>query len=172
MPLLLERGYRPTLGPFDDTGTSAGGLPQLPGIPGEGLRELTGWGRKRIGSDGSAVLVDRGEEEGQDGGGEVLHLQRSGQRKGRGGPQGGPGRWHVEKWFERAKQLAGFGDFEVRKYVSLMRHWLCSRIVMYFLAAETTRLRGEKSADYIRAGDRRGEAAAGEDCELLAKNVA
>jgi hypothetical protein len=68
--------------------------------------------------------------------------------------------------------LAGFGDFEVHKYVGLMRHWLCSRIVMYFLAAETTRLRGEKSADYIRAGDRRGEAAAGEDCELLAKNVA
>ena len=30
-------------------------------------------------------------------------------------------RWHVEKWFERAKQLAGFEDFEVRKYLGLMR---------------------------------------------------
>lgn len=81
-------------------------------------------------------------------------------------------RWHVEKWFERGKQLAGFGDFEVRKYVGLMRHWLCSRIVMYFLAAQTRRLRGEKSADHIRAGDRCLQAAAGEDHQLLAQIVA
>ncbi len=60
-------------------------------------------------------------------------------------------RWHIEKWFERAKQEAGFGAFEVRTYTSLIRHWLCSRLAMYFLAAETTRLRGEKSADHIRA---------------------
>ena len=55
-------------------------------------------------------------------------------------------RWHVEKWFERAKQEAGFGAFEVRTYVSLIRHWLSSRVAMYFLAAETQRFRGEKSA--------------------------
>jgi len=30
-------------------------------------------------------------------------------------------RWHVEKWFERAKQEAGFGAFEVRTYTSLIR---------------------------------------------------
>jgi hypothetical protein len=30
--------------------------------------------------------------------------------------------WHVEKWFERAKQETGFGDFEVRTYRSLIRH--------------------------------------------------
>lgn len=59
-------------------------------------------------------------------------------------------RWHVEKWFERAKQEAGFGAFEVRNYTSLMRHWLCSRMAMYFLATETQRLRGEKSADHAR----------------------
>ncbi len=57
-------------------------------------------------------------------------------------------RWHVEKWFGRAKQEAGFGAFEVRTYTSLIRHWLSSRMAMYFLAAETQRLRGEKSADH------------------------
>ncbi|MCJ7544797.1 MAG: IS701 family transposase [Phycisphaerae bacterium] len=81
-------------------------------------------------------------------------------------------RWHVEKWFERAKQLAGFGDFEVRKYLGLMRHWLCSRIVMYFLAVQTTRLRGEKSADHVRASGRCLPAAVGEDHQLLAEIVA
>lgn len=81
-------------------------------------------------------------------------------------------RWHVEKWFERAKQLAGFGDFEVRKYLGLIRHWLCSRIVMYFLAVQTVRLRGEKYADHIRAGSGRVRAVAGEDRQLLAENVA
>lgn len=62
------------------------------------------------------------------------------------------GRWHVEKWFGRAKQEAGFGAFEVRTYTSLIRHWLCSRMAMYFLAIETQRLRGEKPADHARAG--------------------
>ena len=61
------------------------------------------------------------------------------------------GRWHVEKWFERAKQQCGFGAFEVRTYQSLIRHWLCSRIAMYILAAETTRLRGKKTGDHLRA---------------------
>jgi SRSO17 transposase len=61
-------------------------------------------------------------------------------------------RWHVEKWFERAKQEAGLGDFEVRTYQSLIRHWLCSSIAMCFLAEQTTRLRGEKSADHAGAG--------------------
>jgi SRSO17 transposase len=84
----------------------------------------------------------------------------------------GMSRWHVEKWFERAKQLAGFGKFEVRKYVGLIRHWLCSRIAMYFLAEQTTRLRGEKSADHVRAGDGSLPAAPGEDRQLLAEIVA
>jgi SRSO17 transposase len=65
-------------------------------------------------------------------------------------------RWHVEKWFERAKQEAGFGAFEVRTYTSLIRHWLCARMVMYFLADQTHRLRGEKSADHVRASSPRG----------------
>ncbi len=61
-------------------------------------------------------------------------------------------RWQVEKWFERAKQECGFGAFEVRTYTSLIRHWLASRLAMYFLADQTNRLRGEKSADNAGAG--------------------
>ena len=66
-------------------------------------------------------------------------------------------RWHVEKWFERAKQEAGFGAFEVRSYRSLIRHWLCSRMVMYFLADQTRRFRGEKSKDHAGASCGRGQ---------------
>jgi SRSO17 transposase len=80
-------------------------------------------------------------------------------------------RWHVEKWFERAKQEAGFGAFEVRTYRSLIRHWLCSRMVMYFLAAQTQRLRGEKSEDHAGAGDGGGQYAGLEDLEPLATLV-
>jgi SRSO17 transposase len=61
-------------------------------------------------------------------------------------------RWQIELWFERAKQEAGLGAFEVRTYRSLVRHWFCSRLAMYFLAAQTQRLRGEKSGDHSGAG--------------------
>ncbi len=74
-------------------------------------------------------------------------------------------RWHVEKWFERAKQEAGLGAFEVRTYKSLIRHWLCSAMAMYFLADQTERLRGEKSADHPGAGGRRDERAGDKDLE-------
>jgi len=60
----------------------------------------------------------------------------------------------VEKWFERGKQECGFGAFEVRTYTSLIRHWLASRLAMHFLADQTTRLRGEKSADHTGTGSR------------------
>jgi SRSO17 transposase len=72
-------------------------------------------------------------------------------------------RWHVEKWFERAKQEAGLGAFEVRTYISLIRHWLCVRIAMCFLSEQTTRLRGEKSADHVRTGRTGGQYTGGED---------
>ena len=72
-------------------------------------------------------------------------------------------RWHVEKWFERGKQESGLGDFEVRTYRSLRRHWLIARLTMLFLAQATTRLRGEKSADHLRAGGQLLPAVAGED---------
>jgi SRSO17 transposase len=66
-------------------------------------------------------------------------------------------RWHIEKWFEHAKQECGFGAFEVRTYTSLIRHWLASRLAMYFLADQTTRLRGEKSEDHSGTGGRCGQ---------------
>lgn len=76
-------------------------------------------------------------------------------------------RWHVEMWFERAKQETGLGSFEVRTYQSLIRHWLCSRMAMYFLADQTERLRGEKSADHAGAGGRGGQRTGVEDLEPI-----
>jgi SRSO17 transposase len=76
-------------------------------------------------------------------------------------------RWHVEKWFERAKQETGLGAFEVRTYQSLIRHWLCSRMAMYFLADQTERLRGEKSADHAGAGGRGGQRPSVENLESV-----
>ena len=61
-------------------------------------------------------------------------------------------RWQIELWFQRAKQEAGLGAFEVRTYRSLLRHWFCSRLAMYFLAAQTQRLRGEKPGDHAGTG--------------------
>jgi len=74
-------------------------------------------------------------------------------------------RWHVEKWFERAKQETGFGAYEVRTYVSLIRHWLCSRMAMLFLAEQTERLRGEKCEDHAGAGVGGGQQFGCEDLE-------
>jgi SRSO17 transposase len=77
-------------------------------------------------------------------------------------------RWHIEKWFERAKQETGLGAFEVRTYDGLIRHWLCSSMAMYFLAEQTQRLRGEKSTDHVGAGGGPGQHAGGEGMEDLA----
>ena len=77
-------------------------------------------------------------------------------------------RWHIEKWFERAKQETGLGAFEVRTYDGLIRHWLCSSMAMYFLAEQTQRLRGKKSTDHVGAGGRHGQHAGGEDMADLA----
>jgi len=77
-------------------------------------------------------------------------------------------RWHVEEWFERGKQEAGFGAFEVRTYTSLIRHWLSSQMAMFFLACQTPRLRGEESADHVRADSRCGQYSGGEDLANVA----
>lgn len=66
-------------------------------------------------------------------------------------------RRQIELWFERAKQEAGLGAFEVRTYRSLLRHWFCSRLATYFLAEQTRRLRGEKSADHAGTGGGGGQ---------------
>lgn len=81
-------------------------------------------------------------------------------------------RWQVEKWFERAKQECGLGAFEVRTYQSLLRHWLCCRLAMLFLARETKRLRGEKSEGDVRAGRSDCPYAATEAVEPLAAQLA
>jgi len=75
-------------------------------------------------------------------------------------------RWHIELWFERAKQEAGLGAFEVRTYRSLLRHWFCSRLAMYFLAAQTQRLRGEKSGDHVGAGGGSEQCSGVDDLEV------
>ena len=55
-------------------------------------------------------------------------------------------RWRIEQWFQRSKQDTGLGDFEVRTYRSLMRHWLLVRLAMLFLSTQTVRLRAKKKA--------------------------
>jgi SRSO17 transposase len=50
-------------------------------------------------------------------------------------------RWHIEKWFRRGKQEAGFGAFEVQNYTSLKRHWITCMVAMYFLMQETHRIK-------------------------------
>jgi hypothetical protein len=81
-------------------------------------------------------------------------------------------RWHIEKWFERGKQEAGLGSFEVRTYRSLMRHWVCCEVAMGFLAEQTTRLRGEKSEDHTGAGQPGDEGAGASEAERLVELVA
>ncbi len=125
-----------------------------------------------IDSHGSALLADCGPQHPHRRN-QVLCEQRSRQCELQGD---GDGRVrplaYVEQWFERAKQEAGFSAFEVRTYTSLIRHWLCSRMAMYFLAAQTQRLRGEKSADHTGAGCGRGQCVGLEDMEPLAAFVA
>jgi SRSO17 transposase len=57
-------------------------------------------------------------------------------------------RWNVEHTFRVAKSEIGFGHFEGRSYVALMRHLILCLIVMGFVAEHTDRLRGEKSGDH------------------------
>jgi SRSO17 transposase len=68
-------------------------------------------------------------------------------------------RWHVEHTFRVAKSEIGFGHFEGRSYVALMRHLILCLIVMGFVAEHTDRLRGGKSRDHPGAGVPRAEPA-------------
>ena len=61
-------------------------------------------------------------------------------------------RWNVEHTFRVAKSEIGFGHFEGRSYVALMRHMIMCLVVMGFVAEHTDRLRGEKSGDHDGAG--------------------
>ena len=57
-------------------------------------------------------------------------------------------RWNVEHTFRVAKSEIGFGHFEGRSYVALMRHMILCLLVMGFVAEHTDRLRGKKSGDH------------------------
>ena len=60
-------------------------------------------------------------------------------------------RWNVEHSFRVAKSEIGFGHFEGRSYVALMRHMILCQIVMGFVAEHTDRLRGGKSGHHAGA---------------------
>jgi len=48
------------------------------------------------------------------------------------------------QWVRHRLAVAASADFAAAASIkSLIRHWVCSRLVMYFLAAQTQRLRGE-----------------------------
>lgn len=53
-------------------------------------------------------------------------------------------RWNVERLFEDAKGEVGLDHFEVRTYISVIRHLVLTNLSLYFLAEQTQRLRGEK----------------------------
>jgi SRSO17 transposase len=61
-------------------------------------------------------------------------------------------RWNVEHSFRLAKQEAGLMHYEGRDYTGLMRHLMLALVVLGFVATQTERLRGEKSAGDSGAG--------------------
>jgi SRSO17 transposase len=61
-------------------------------------------------------------------------------------------RWSVEHSFRLAKQEAGLMHYEGRAYTGLRRHLLLALVVLGFVATQTERLRGEKSAGDSGAG--------------------
>jgi SRSO17 transposase len=54
-------------------------------------------------------------------------------------------RWNVEHAFRLIKTEIGFGHFEGRSWLGLLRHMILCQVVMLFVAEQATRLRGEKS---------------------------
>lgn len=68
-------------------------------------------------------------------------------------------RWHVEHSFRLVKSEIGFGHFEGRSYVALMRHMVLCLVAMGFTAEHTDRLRGEKSRDHNGTGMPRAQPA-------------
>lgn len=55
-------------------------------------------------------------------------------------------RWSVEHSFRLGKQEVGLMHYEGRDYTGLMRHLILALVVLGFVATQTERLRGEKSA--------------------------
>ena len=63
-------------------------------------------------------------------------------------------RFHVEHGYRVCKGELGFGHFEGRNYVALLRHLSLCLLAMNFVAEHTQRLRGEKSGVDAGAGVR------------------
>lgn len=61
-------------------------------------------------------------------------------------------RWNVEHTLRVSKTEIGFGHFEGRHYVALLRHLILCLLVMGFVAEHTDQLRGEKCGDHVGAG--------------------
>ena len=54
-------------------------------------------------------------------------------------------RWGIEHAFRIVKTEIGFGHFEGRSWLGLLRHMILCQTVMLFVAEQTNKLRGEKS---------------------------
>ena len=63
-------------------------------------------------------------------------------------------RWGVEHGFRLGKQEAGLMHYEGRDYTGLIRHLILALVVLGFVATQTERMRGEKSAGDGGAGMR------------------
>jgi len=68
-------------------------------------------------------------------------------------------RWPVERTLQDKKTELGYSHFEVRKYQAVMRHLYLTTVSHLFLARQTERLRGEKSADHPEPSPRRRQRA-------------
>lgn len=70
-------------------------------------------------------------------------------------------RWPVERCIEDEKSELGLSHFECRKYTAVLRHLRITQLSHLFLARQTRRLRGEKSASNNLPGSRCRQRAAG-----------
>jgi SRSO17 transposase len=61
-------------------------------------------------------------------------------------------RWGIEHLFRVAKTEIGLGHYEGRRYRGWIRHMMLCQLVLLFVAEQTERLRGEKSAGDQGAG--------------------
>jgi SRSO17 transposase len=64
-------------------------------------------------------------------------------------------RWPIERTIEDKKDELGLSHFEVRKYDAILRHFAVTQVSHLFLARQTERLRGEKSAHHPVPGPHR-----------------
>jgi SRSO17 transposase len=61
-------------------------------------------------------------------------------------------RWNIEHAIRLCKSELGFGHYEGRNYIGLLRHLILCLLSMIFVAGQTERLRGEKPGGNTGAG--------------------